>query len=215
MIAIMLRVALLGVVLFSAACTVTPSRTLPDNAEQAWQLRKQALRQIPEWRMQGSLAIHTSEEAWRMSIDWRQQAEAYRLRIVAPMGQGSVHVAGSPEQATIDSSDGEHVVTDDPEGMLSRQLGWYVPVTALRHWMLGLPAPGPRQKTLDEYGRLAELEQAGWHIEFLDYESGDKQGEGAPELPTRLFLRHADIDVHLSVSRWGFDADARGPTIQW
>jgi len=52
----------------------------------------------------------------------------------------------------------------DPEGLSQRVLGWALPVSGIRDWIEGRPAPGrPYQISADEGGGSL-LEQDGWTI---------------------------------------------------
>jgi outer membrane lipoprotein LolB len=54
-------------------------------------------------------------------------------------------------------------------------------------------APAPVSVKRDPQGRLAELQQAGWTIEYLEY-------TGA--LPSRLRLVYPGIELRLAISEW-------------
>ena len=54
--------------------------------------------------------------------------------------------------------------------LLEQTLGLRLPVTGLRYWVRGLPAPGPTALLqTDAAGRLTRLEQNGWVIEYPSY----------------------------------------------
>ncbi len=149
------------------------------------------------WQLVGRLGVTTEREGWQATLDWRQTEDRYAIRIIGPFGQGTVELTGSGDFVVLRDSEGQSVVSDDPESLLFGQLGVKVPVEALRYWVLGLPAPGPGTPVLDAYGRLARLAQGGWTIEFLDYAP-----EGQVELPGRIFVRNDAARVRLVISRW-------------
>jgi len=186
------------VLLVATACSPTPPRPLPSNApEISWQLRQQQLKQFTRWQLSGRLAVQNGHEAWHMSLEWQQDEERYSLNLIAPLGLGSMRLHGDAVQVMLLTDKGETLNASDPEQLLTEQFGWKVPVSSLRYWVLGLPAPGDNQQTLDEYGRLSQLKQAGWEIEFIDY-----QPQLGVELPRKVFVSNHQAQVKLVISHW-------------
>jgi outer membrane lipoprotein LolB len=187
---------LLGLLLIG--CSQTPPRPVPDTApELSWKLRQQQLHHITHWQLSGRLAVEKEHEAWHMRLEWQQRDERYSLNIIAPLGQGSMRLHGDAVQVMMQTDDGETINASDPDWLLYQQLGWRVPVSALRYWVLGLPAPGDFQPSLDEQGRLSQLQQDGWEIEFIDY-----RAQLGVELPRKVFLSNHNAKVKLVISNW-------------
>jgi outer membrane lipoprotein LolB len=185
-------------ILLVVGCSPTPPRPLPDTApEKSWQLRQSQLKQLTHWQLSGRLAVLSEHEAWHMSVEWQQRSERYSLNIIAPLGQGSMRLHGDAVQVMLITEEGETINANDPDLLLYQQLGWKLPVSALRYWVLGLPAPGDYQQTLDEYGHLNHLQQAGWEIEFLDY-----QPQLGVELPRKVFVSNHRAKVKLVINNW-------------
>ena len=194
----MIRVIPLLLVLLLAACSTTPPRPPSETSpEQSWQLRQQQLRQLSHWQLSGRLAVQNDHEAWHMSLEWQQRQDRYSLNIIAPLGQGSMKLHGDAVQVMLMTDEGETLNSSDPDLLLYQQLGWKVPVSALRYWVLGLPAPGENKETLDQHGHLIKLQQAGWEIEFIDY-----QPQLGVELPRKVFVSNHQAKVKLIISNW-------------
>ncbi len=194
----MIRLLSLLLFLSLTACTTPPTRPpaeLPP--EQSWQLRQKQLRILTHWQITGRLAVQSEDEAWQMNLEWQQRQEHYSLNITAPLGMGSMQMHGDATQVELITDDGESLSGGSPDLLLYHQLGWKVPVSALRYWVLGLPAPGEFQPTLDEYGRLSHLQQSGWQIKFIDY-----QPQLGTELPRKVFIENHRARVRLVISTW-------------
>lgn len=195
----MMRRCLSLLFLLLAGCAATPvAPPLPPAADpqQAWHEHQRQLAAVDHWQLGGRIAIRTENEAWQASVDWQQQGESYVIQLVGPLGQGSLRLQGDGRLVSL--SDGENTLVDeDAETLLQRQMGWRVPVAALRYWALGLPAPGAAEQELDPAGLLARLRQSGWNIEFRDY---TRRGELL--LPGRLFINNHRAQVRLVVDRW-------------
>lgn len=193
----MMRALYFLVFVLLAGCAATPPVIPPvADPQQVWFEHQQQLAGVADWHLGGRIAIRTEDEGWQASIDWRQQGQDYVIQLVGPLGQGSLRLQGDGRFVTL--SDGESTLVDeDAEALLYRQMGWRVPVSALRHWALGLPAPGAAEQEINSQGLLARLRQAGWSIEFRDY---IRRGELA--LPGRLFISNHNAQVRLVVDRW-------------
>ncbi|MGM0594057.1 MAG: lipoprotein insertase outer membrane protein LolB [Pseudomonadota bacterium] len=192
-----MRLLLPLLLLLLSACSSTPERPLPDDNQRAWEQRQQRLAQLQHWDLTGRLAILTDHEGWHVSIDWQQRAERYAIMLAAPMSQGALKLDGDNRQVTLQSDQGSSISANDPEALLAQQYGWRVPVSALRYWVRGLPAPGAHQAELDRHGRLTRLAQQGWEIELRDYT--EHQGH---ELPGRVFASNHQGKVKLVIRRW-------------
>jgi outer membrane lipoprotein LolB len=194
----MIRLAFSLLLVLLAACSQLPPRPLSDTTpEQSWQLRQQQLRQLTHWQLSGRLAVQNDHEAWHMSLNWQQRQERYDINIIAPLGQGAMQLHGDAVAVTLLTDEGETLHSSDPDLLLYQRLGWKVPVSALRYWVLGLPAPGESTQQLDDYGRLIHLTQADWEIALLDY-----QPQHGVELPRKVFIDNHLARVRLVISRW-------------
>jgi len=104
---------------------------------------------------------------------------------------------GRPGKVSLVTSEGKTFSASSPEQLLAQQWGFNIPVSYLNYWIRGLPAPGDAKKQFDGQGRLVELNQAGWHVQFLDY----TQKKGI-ELPKKIFLASNDMKVKIMVYDW-------------
>ncbi len=182
--------------LLLAGCAATPVAPPVADPQQAWVDHQRRLAGVAAWQLGGRIAIRTEDEGWQAGIDWQQQEQAYLIQLTGPLGQGSLRLEGDGRLVTLSSGD-DTLVDEDAETLLYRQMGWRVPVAALRYWALGLPAPGAAEQELNPQGMLARLHQAGWNIEFRDY---TRRGELT--LPGRLFISNHSAQVRLVVDRW-------------
>jgi len=69
------------------------------------------------------------------------------------------------------------------EELLTRVVGWPIPVDALSHWLFALPySDQPYRFQLDEEGHVAVLEQQGWSIEYSHYKDYGFSDTGSEQL---------------------------------
>ncbi|MEO7326458.1 MAG: outer membrane lipoprotein LolB, partial [Dokdonella sp.] len=85
----------------------------------------------------------------------------------------------------------------DASALLERELGWRVPVAELVAWARGARAPGQAQIDFRADGLPAEIDQAGWKVQFLDYDQ-----EHDPPLPSKVFAAKGSYKVRLSIRKW-------------
>lgn len=186
--------------LFLSACTQIVEPDKPPQ-KQTWEQHQKQLGKIVNWELNGRVSIRSGKDAWSGSLYWLQNRDRYDLRILAPLGMGSLHLKGSAAGVVLKHSGEEASFSSrDPELLLSRKFGWYIPVKSLRYWVKGLPDPRfgkAGQLKLDTYGRVAEMQQAGWQIRFLRYQSVKNI-----QLPGKVFLNHNGLGVRMIIREW-------------
>ncbi|MDZ7751332.1 MAG: lipoprotein insertase outer membrane protein LolB [Gammaproteobacteria bacterium] len=189
----MTRLAVTCLALLLGGCTVVPDR---DGEAPAY---RGGLERLTTWTATGRIHIQADEESWQATLVWRQQGDAYGIRLIAPLGQGTLGLRGDAAGVVLRTADGKEYAAAEPEALMLDILGWRVPVDGMRHWMVGRPDPRweIRARVEDEAGRLVELRQAGWHIRYLDY--GKDTGIA---LPRRIRLETERFSLHIVISRW-------------
>jgi len=185
--------------LLMTACTPFWQTKPLEPAEQLWETRQTALKQMDNWSFRGRTVIRQDKEGWNVGVTWQQQQEEFNIRLFGPFSQGGVELAGNDKLVTMTFSDGETYSAATPEELLAEVLGWLLPVSALRDWVRGLPHAPIKidEKTLDEKGRLITLSQAGWHVEFVDY--APLEGN---DVPAKIFIEHPQLSIRLVMNGW-------------
>ncbi len=152
-----------------------------------------------QWVAVGKLGIQSAEDSWTAGLNWRQDVGDYTIRLSGPLGQGLMELRGTAEAVELRTSDDDIFRAPTAEELMQTHAGWQVPLSGLRHWILGLPDPQARivDLQLDDRGRLAELRQLGWHIRYERYAEFDGLA-----LPTKLTLENPRLRAKLAVRRW-------------
>ncbi len=166
----------------------------------ARQTHAEELSRIRGWTLHGTLAARPAGgDASRVTLRWSQSPDSYLMRFMGPLGVGLFEVEGSASAVAAKFPDGRRTSAVSPEALLEQEIGWSVPLQGLRYWIVGLPAPDgtPSQVELDDRGRLARLEQAGWTVVYERYGALD----GLP-LPERIRFSNASVDATVIVRRW-------------
>ncbi len=187
-----LSLAVLGVLLL-AACA-TPSRQLP---ESDFSDQQQQLQALDDWQVEGKIGLRANGRGGSAQLNWRQQQNHYKLRLSGPLGIGTVLVNGSDAGVELRNKDGVYQAAS-PEQLIQQLTGWQIPVTALQYWARGLPSPDlPVQGQQIESGRLASLEQGGWHIDYRDF----TQVNGL-WLPSKMVMTRPETQLTILYQRW-------------
>lgn len=145
----------------------------------------------------GRIAIRQEERRESAAVRWVQRDGTDEILLLAPLGQTVARIVRNAEQVTLEA-DGQRYVADDPETLMQQVLGWRLPLSGLRYWVMALPSPaGESRIERDAGGQMSLLQQQGWTIRYDRYAAA-----GAEALPLRLTLRREGIEVRLVIDEW-------------
>ena len=183
-----------------ASCAGLPDYVLERPAD--WEQRVQHNKEISDWTIKARLGVQTETEGGSFDVFWRQLAEAYEVRLVAPLGQGAVHILGDDSGVTINLANGRSEYSEDAEALFVSMTGLSLPVSGLQDWMRGIPIQGEsiQYASWNEQGQLYKLEQKGWRVEMGRYKTVADY-----ELPHAFYLGRDDrpeLSVRLIVREW-------------
>jgi outer membrane lipoprotein LolB len=151
---------------------------------------------IESFRIEGRIAVRRAGESFSAAIAWRHDAQSDELVVSGPLGQGLARLTSGGGAALLETAERKRYVAADLDGLSEQVFGTRLPVSGLGRWVLGRSAYGGSAR-LDAAGRLAELSEEGWAIEYLRYESA------APDaLPELLLARREDVEVRLKIDNW-------------
>jgi len=182
---------------------VTPPETVTDRAPDParWRAHQTAIQSIHTWDAEGRVAADFSGDSASGSVSWSQSYDLIDFRFRGPFGIGGFHIHGDDERLRIQTSRGEDFLLEDPIEDMRAQLGWALPVRAMRYWIVGIPDPGgPARLAFSEDGHLVALEQAGWMVELDEY--ADVAGF---QVPRRINMRGDGIELRFVIDRWAPD----------
>lgn len=165
--------------LFLAAC-----------AEPAFVVAPQAV----EFELSGRFAVSYRGEANTGNLAWRHGADAEELLITSPLGQGVARISRTGRDVVLTTPEPREYRATDAESLTEQVLGFRLPLAGLADWVRARPAPGASQSRRDAEGRLAELEQGGWKIQYLEYDEGRR--------PSRLRMTFPGVDLRLAITEW-------------
>lgn len=180
------RVALAAVLfplLLLGGCATQDARPVPDDRDAAWQLRLKSLDTLDRWDLRARIAVRVGDDGGQANLHWTRQQHRNDLRLVGVWGKGLLRLNFDGKQAELTDEYGQVRTGPDAGELLYEATGWVIPVSSLNAWMAGRPVSAEAETRLDQYGRLARIVEAGWEVEYQEY-----QQFGQWELPRRLKL---------------------------
>lgn len=190
--------ALILLFLFLGGCTTLVQPQGKANRK-AWRSRFQRLKQLNAWQLSGRIGVVArGGRGGAAGLSWQQSGDWISMSLSGPFGMGGVHLYGTPGAMVLVNSKGKRFYTSEPSAALETALGWPVPVSSLRYWVIGRPAPGqPYKLRLDAHGLVMQLVQQGWTVSYQLY----MQVHGY-WLPHRVTAVRAHGHVKLVISYW-------------
>lgn len=184
------------------ACVNLPTSDLqqPLNQTLSWQAREKQLHAFTTWTVSGAIAVKNTDakEGGQFRFAWQERQGQYDIDFTAPLGGLVARVHGGPGEVTLQKSNGDISRAKTPEAILASELGWYFPVSYLKYWIRGLPAPGQAVKQFDEHQHLARLTQQGWDIHFERYTH-----QMHVDVPAKMILSRPPLQVRMVITSWG------------
>jgi outer membrane lipoprotein LolB len=182
-----------------AACAPLPQVDDEQAQREPLYLQRAALvRQVEVWSLEGRLAVSDDRDGGSGSFQWRNGAGGSRMDFHGALGRGAWRLEADERGAELVFADGTTHRAATVDALVREQLGWRVPIEALDWWVRGLAAPGAVQrKSLDLQGRMSDLQQNGWLIEYGRYGR-----VGDVSMPFRMTARQEDRTVKIAVKKW-------------
>ena len=193
------RASVVLLALLLAACARQPVQIPQPDRTALWTAHRARLTGLQDWQFRGRIAVRLEKAAWSATLYWRETRDTYTLRVLAPLGRGTFELSGTAAGVELRTADNRVLRAVDPETLLRDSLGWYLPVSGLRWWVRGLPHPGaqPDHLGVNASGRLDDLIQDGWQVNYQEY-----RAQGDPVLPGKLSLENGAVRVRLVISEW-------------
>lgn len=154
---------------------------------------------LSHWRMEGRIAVRTSQDAFQANLQWEHERKQDRVQVSGPFSQGAYSIVLQDDLIFIRDSSGNSRSSRNIPELLQQELGFAVPLSSLRYWVLGIPEPSesPRYVLYDEAGVLRRLRQHDW---MLDFQSFVQVRDFL--LPQKVAAQGRDIRLKLFVDDW-------------
>ncbi len=176
--------AVLVAMLFAGCAAIVPGKNAPEAAS---------------FDMLGRVLVSGEGRAFSSGLRWRHDSVGDELWLMSPVGQTLAHIAADDTGAVLTTPDQQEYRAFSAENLTRRALGWPLPLTELRFWIVATPAGGDKQAvaTRDAAGRLLQLEQNGWVVRYTYPEPPDSS-----VLPKRLDMTRGEQRIRLVIDGW-------------
>lgn len=149
------------------------------------------------WTLQGRIGIQTDEQSLSGQIHWEHRAEMDELLMTSPLGQGVARIVRNADGVTLEVPNQPARHAPDAESLTRDALGYGLPVSGLTWWVQARPDPDRTfNATHDAAGRIAQLKQDGWVIDYLQYAAD------APARPRKLVVTREGLEIRLVADSW-------------
>lgn len=178
------------------ACLGTARMDAPVNEN--WQHRQRILEDIKHWEFTGRIGVRDDKESHSSRIRWQQHDDDYVINLWGTLNAGATEITGTSAGVILRQQDNAPLSASTPEQLVYDQLGYELPVSELRYWIKGIPAPDARSTPVfDIDNRLINLQQSGWSVEYLGYTNYQTES-----LPTRIRIEKAPLRLDFVRLDW-------------
>ena len=184
----MLRVLSLVLLLALAACATAPGAPV---------LQRPAQPELAMFAFNGRVATRHNGERTSAGVRWTHRGAEDEILLLAPLGQTVARIFSDAQGVLLEAS-GKTYFEQDAETLTERVLGWHLPLSGMRYWVLALPAAGTEAFIeRNANGQVKVLRQDGWEINYTRYAA-----EAPDSLPLRLTLQRDGMEIQLLIDEW-------------
>ncbi|MBI4808674.1 MAG: outer membrane lipoprotein LolB [Nitrosomonadales bacterium] len=145
----------------------------------------------------GRVSLKQGAQREKAGVRWVHKANEDEILLLAPLGQTVARIYRDENKATLVTS-GKGYRAQDMESLMQQVLGWQLPLSGMRYWIVGQSAPeGESSFEMAASGQLGVLRQQGWVIGYSRYTS-----DRMDALPLRLSLKREGVEVLLVIDEW-------------
>ncbi len=151
----------------------------------------------PNWTLQGRIGVQSGEQSVSGQIHWQHRPETDEVLMTSPLGQGVARIVRDAEGVALEVPNQPTRRAPDADTLTREALGYVLPVAGLTWWVQARPDPGHAfEATRDDAGRLAQLRQNGWVIDYLQYAAD------MPARPRKLVVTREGLQIRLVADSW-------------
>lgn len=183
-----------------AGCSTLPTPEVSANStsQALHQAHIKDLASISQFTIKGRIGVQAEGKGFSGGLTWLHSKLADDIALYSPLGGQVANIKKTVESVTLEDAKGNSITAADAETLTQNMLGWQLPLTGLADWSLGRPSKATiTASTWDELGRLSNLKQDGWEIQYQNY--AEQSGHF---LPSKIVLRNDKVNLKLLVESW-------------
>ena len=152
------------------------------------------------WSIQGRIAIKAEANSQSGQLQWQHRPGMDSMLLLSPLGQGVARIVRDSNGVTLDIPNKPTRHAPDAESLTREALGVALPLSGLSHWILVRPDPlRPFEQTRDNTGRVIQIRQDGWIIDYPQYLSE------ADTRPRRINVAREGLEIRLVIDKWDLE----------
>lgn len=188
----------LSITVLTGCRTRPPPAVIGPGADAPWAEQHAALARLDRYGLDGRVAVAAGGEGFSASLRVQQRPRRSELALDGPLGIGGIRVALDEGEVQVTTSRGEKLDGEQARAELERRLGFELPLSELRWWLLGIPAPGDASVDADAVsGEIRAFTQKGWQVRI------DSRVAGLGFLlPRRVTAQREGARLRLLVEHW-------------
>lgn len=149
------------------------------------------------WTLQGRIGVQSGEQSVSGQIHWQHRATTDEVLMTSPLGQGVARIERNAAGVTLERPNQPARHAADAESLTREALGYGLPVSGLMWWVQARPSPAsPFAASRDADGRIEQLKQDGWVIDYLQYSTD------VPWRPRKLVVAREGLEIRLVADDW-------------
>src|SRR5512144_226346 len=86
----------------------------------------------------GRVAVKHGELHESAGVRWVHRSSEDEILLLAPLGQTVARIRRTREEVSLEAS-GKHYAAQDMESLMQQALGWQLPLSGLRYWVMAEP----------------------------------------------------------------------------
>lgn len=157
------------------------------------------------WQVAGKLAIrqqatdNSNASTHTLRFDWQQRADDYEIGLSGTLGFGRISVEKRGDWVSV--TRGKNTTRAvDADQLFWQQTGLRLPVSQLRYWAIGLPAPDAaftlQSEDTDSTG-LKAFQQGQWRVSYPQVEPA-----GRYLLPEKMIASSEQYKLVIALKNW-------------
>lgn len=155
------------------------------------------LAELAPFAFNGRVATLHDGERSSAGVRWTHHGAEDEILLLAPLGQTVARIFSNGQAVSLET-DGKFYVAEDAESLTEQVLGWHLPMSGMRYWVLCLPAPGTvADIQRDSLGQVTVMRQDGWEIRYQRYIN-----DAPDSLPLRMVLLRDGMELKLLIDEW-------------
>ena len=179
--------------LFLGLGGITACSDMPVKTDENYRITDKAhLYLLKKWAFQGRIALSDGKESWSANIIWTHTEGKDEIKLSGFLGQGAAVITVTDQMVIINRGGEKPKQSTQIEEFVQQQLGVFVPVKALRFWVLGLVNPAtPYVEKGDGFM------QSDWDVHYLQM-----QNLGEEWLPRKIGVEQGEAKLKLFIDQW-------------